>query len=159
MKLFHSEPALFIINGVFFIMFLFFCTEVELPMAEDWSICIEVYGTQPSLAPYRYFDTYCCLYVTQKYTVMSSKRCWVGTIIPVYKSLLQYMPSCLYYTRHGWYLSWKSECVFVYPGSTLLTGSSSLQLWSTVDGVKDDAEEEIAIRDSHSAWKCIWQSK
>lgn len=52
----------------------------------------------------------------------------------------------------------------VYPGSTLLTGSSSLQLWSNVDGVKDEAEEgekqtEMTIRDSHSAWRCIWQSK
>uniref|UniRef100_A0A8D0D7S2 Dmx like 1 n=1 Tax=Sander lucioperca TaxID=283035 RepID=A0A8D0D7S2_SANLU len=49
-------------------------------------------------------------------------------------------------------------------GSTLLTGSSSLQLWSNVDGVKDEAEEvekqtEMTIRDSHSAWSCIWQSK
>lgn len=82
---------------------LFFCTEVELPMAEDWSICIKVYGTEPGLAPYRYFDTYCSLYVTRKYTVMLS--CWVGTIIPVYKNLLQYTPSFLYDTRHGWYLS------------------------------------------------------
>uniref|UniRef100_A0A3B4YD77 Dmx like 1 n=1 Tax=Seriola lalandi dorsalis TaxID=1841481 RepID=A0A3B4YD77_SERLL len=49
-------------------------------------------------------------------------------------------------------------------GSTLLTGSSSLQLWSNFDGVKDEAEErgkqaEMSIRDSHSAWRCIWQSK
>ncbi|XP_035514140.1 dmX-like protein 1 [Morone saxatilis] len=55
-------------------------------------------------------------------------------------------------------------------GSTLLTGSSSLQLWSHVDGVKDEdkdeaeAEEEgkqteMTIRDTHSAWSCIWQSK
>ncbi|KAG7237538.1 hypothetical protein INR49_032155 [Caranx melampygus] len=49
-------------------------------------------------------------------------------------------------------------------GSTLLTGSNSLQLWSNVDGVKDEAEEqekqaEMTIRDSHSPWRCIWQSK
>ncbi|XP_039659423.1 dmX-like protein 1 isoform X3 [Perca fluviatilis] len=49
-------------------------------------------------------------------------------------------------------------------GSTLLTGSSSLQLWSNVDGVKDDAGElekqtEMTIRETHSAWSCIWQSK
>ncbi|XP_042343827.1 dmX-like protein 1 isoform X4 [Plectropomus leopardus] len=49
-------------------------------------------------------------------------------------------------------------------GSTLLTGSSSLQLWSNVDGVKDEAKEvgkqtEMTIRDSHSAWSCIWESK
>uniref|UniRef100_A0A7N9AQC1 Dmx like 1 n=1 Tax=Mastacembelus armatus TaxID=205130 RepID=A0A7N9AQC1_9TELE len=49
-------------------------------------------------------------------------------------------------------------------GSTLLTGSSSLQLWSNVDGVRDRAEEEgkqkeMSIRDSSSAWRCIWQSK
>ncbi|XP_040012399.1 dmX-like protein 1 isoform X3 [Xiphias gladius] len=49
-------------------------------------------------------------------------------------------------------------------GSTLLTGSSSIQLWSNVDGVKDEAEEggkkaEGTIRDSRSAWRCIWHSK
>ncbi|KAK2837802.1 hypothetical protein Q5P01_015014 [Channa striata] len=49
-------------------------------------------------------------------------------------------------------------------GSTLLTGSSSLQLWSNVDGVKDEVEEgrkqmHMTIRDSDSAWRCIWQSK
>ncbi|XP_065805688.1 dmX-like protein 1 isoform X4 [Labrus bergylta] len=49
-------------------------------------------------------------------------------------------------------------------GSTLLTGSTSLQLWSHVDGVKDEAEEggkqtEMTMRDSQSAWRCIWQSK
>uniref|UniRef100_A0A671UU96 Dmx like 1 n=1 Tax=Sparus aurata TaxID=8175 RepID=A0A671UU96_SPAAU len=49
-------------------------------------------------------------------------------------------------------------------GSTLLTGSGSLQLWSNVDGVEDEAEEEgkrteMTIRDAHSAWRCIWQSK
>lgn len=55
--------------------------------------------------------------------------------------------------------------VFVYPGTTLLTGSSSLQLWSNVNGVKDEDEEkgkqteEMSIGDSHSAWRCIWQSK
>uniref|UniRef100_A0A3Q1EFY6 Dmx like 1 n=1 Tax=Acanthochromis polyacanthus TaxID=80966 RepID=A0A3Q1EFY6_9TELE len=49
-------------------------------------------------------------------------------------------------------------------GSTLLTGSSSLQLWSTADGVKDEAKEtekqtEMTIRDARSAWRCIWESK
>ncbi|KAM7391388.1 hypothetical protein PAMP_022082 [Pampus punctatissimus] len=49
-------------------------------------------------------------------------------------------------------------------GSTLLTGSSSLQLWSNVDGVKHEAEEggkqtEMTIKDSHSSWRCIWHSK
>uniref|UniRef100_A0AAX7URS3 RAVE complex protein Rav1 C-terminal domain-containing protein n=1 Tax=Astatotilapia calliptera TaxID=8154 RepID=A0AAX7URS3_ASTCA len=49
-------------------------------------------------------------------------------------------------------------------GCTLLTGSSSLQLWSNVDGVKDEADErgqpaEMTIRDCRSAWRCIWQSK
>uniref|UniRef100_A0A3P8TQ48 Dmx like 1 n=1 Tax=Amphiprion percula TaxID=161767 RepID=A0A3P8TQ48_AMPPE len=49
-------------------------------------------------------------------------------------------------------------------GSTLLTGSSSLQLWSTADGEKDEAKEtekptEMTIRDSCSAWRCIWESK
>ena len=53
---------------------------------------------------------------------------------------------------------------FVYLGSTLLTGSSSLQLWSNVDGVKDEAEEEgkqaeMTTRDFQSSWSCIWQSK
>lgn len=53
---------------------------------------------------------------------------------------------------------------FVFIGSTLLTGSSSLQLWSNVDGLEDEAEEEgkrteMSIRDAHSAWRCIWQSK
>ncbi|XP_026199010.1 dmX-like protein 1 isoform X2 [Anabas testudineus] len=49
-------------------------------------------------------------------------------------------------------------------GTTLLTGSSSLQLWSNVNGVKDEDEEkgkqteEMSIGDSHSAWRCIWQS-
>ncbi|XP_071339406.1 dmX-like protein 1 isoform X3 [Trachinotus anak] len=48
-------------------------------------------------------------------------------------------------------------------GSTLLTGSSSLQLWSHFDGVEDEAKERgeqagMSIRDSHSAWRCIWQS-
>nr|XP_033475198.1 dmX-like protein 1 isoform X3 [Epinephelus lanceolatus] len=49
-------------------------------------------------------------------------------------------------------------------GSTLLTGSSSIQLWSNVDGVKDEAKEAgketgMTIRDSRSTWSCIWQSK
>uniref|UniRef100_A0A3Q1EFU0 Dmx like 1 n=1 Tax=Acanthochromis polyacanthus TaxID=80966 RepID=A0A3Q1EFU0_9TELE len=54
--------------------------------------------------------------------------------------------------------------VILHPGSTLLTGSSSLQLWSTADGVKDEAKEtekqtEMTIRDARSAWRCIWESK
>ncbi|XP_069563830.1 dmX-like protein 1 isoform X1 [Brachyistius frenatus] len=49
-------------------------------------------------------------------------------------------------------------------GSTLLTGSTSLQLWSNFDGVKNEAEEwgkhtEMTIIDSHSSWTCIWHSK
>uniref|UniRef100_A0A672ISD4 Dmx like 1 n=1 Tax=Salarias fasciatus TaxID=181472 RepID=A0A672ISD4_SALFA len=49
-------------------------------------------------------------------------------------------------------------------GCTLLTGSSSLQLWSNAEGVKDESEEvrnqtDLTIRDSRSAWRCIWQSK
>ncbi|XP_028268952.1 dmX-like protein 1 isoform X2 [Parambassis ranga] len=46
-------------------------------------------------------------------------------------------------------------------GSTLLTGSSSLQLWSN-DGEKGEEEgkqTEMNMRDSRSAWRCIWQSK
>ncbi|KAM6930538.1 LOW QUALITY PROTEIN: dmX-like protein 1 [Xenentodon cancila] len=49
-------------------------------------------------------------------------------------------------------------------GSTLLTGSSSLQLWSHVNGAKDGGERrgnktQMTIQDSCSAWRCIWQSK
>ncbi|XP_029916827.1 dmX-like protein 1 isoform X2 [Myripristis murdjan] len=49
-------------------------------------------------------------------------------------------------------------------GSHLLTGSSSLQLWSNGDEVKHEAEEEgkragMTISDTHSAWRCIWHSK
>ncbi|XP_061585398.1 dmX-like protein 1 isoform X2 [Cololabis saira] len=49
-------------------------------------------------------------------------------------------------------------------GSTLLTGSSSLQLWSHVDGGKDGGEgsgkqTRMTIQDSCSAWRCIWQIK
>ncbi|XP_041855596.1 dmX-like protein 1 isoform X2 [Melanotaenia boesemani] len=49
-------------------------------------------------------------------------------------------------------------------GSTLLTGSSSLQLWSNVDDGKKENEDrgkpaEMTIRDSNSAWRCIWQSR
>lgn len=107
-------------------------------MAEDWSVCIKVYGTEPGLAPHRYFDTF-----------------------DVYKSLAEYALMFLFFFNK---LYNSRRGVFVYPGSTLLTGSSSLQLWSNVDGVKDeDGEEgkptEMTIRDSHSAWSCIWQSK
>ncbi|XP_056274055.1 dmX-like protein 1 isoform X3 [Pseudoliparis swirei] len=49
-------------------------------------------------------------------------------------------------------------------GCTLLTGSSSLQLWSNVAGEEDEAEEVgtqtgMTIGETHSAWRCIWQSK
>ncbi|KAM9744364.1 dmX-like protein 1 isoform 4-T5 [Menidia menidia] len=49
-------------------------------------------------------------------------------------------------------------------GSTLLTGSSSLQLWANDDCEKDESKgrgtrAEMTIRDSNSAWRCIWQSK
>ncbi|XP_055367594.1 dmX-like protein 1 isoform X2 [Betta splendens] len=48
-------------------------------------------------------------------------------------------------------------------GTTLLTGSSSLQLWSDADGGKDEVEgggkqRDMTISDSRSAWRCIWQS-
>ncbi|XP_008416474.1 dmX-like protein 1 isoform X4 [Poecilia reticulata] len=48
-------------------------------------------------------------------------------------------------------------------GGTLLTGSSSLQLWSNADG-KDESEEKgkqtkPTRPDSNSTWRCIWQSK
>uniref|UniRef100_A0A665T6Q4 Dmx like 1 n=1 Tax=Echeneis naucrates TaxID=173247 RepID=A0A665T6Q4_ECHNA len=50
--------------------------------------------------------------------------------------------------------------VFMYPGNTLLTGSSSLQLWSNVDEAEEQRKEaEMSIRDSQSAWRCIWESK
>lgn len=53
--------------------------------------------------------------------------------------------------------------VCVSAGSTLLTGSSSLQLWSNADE-KDEAEgrekqTEIPKQSSHPTWRCIWQSK
>ncbi|XP_068560082.1 dmX-like protein 1 isoform X1 [Cebidichthys violaceus] len=46
----------------------------------------------------------------------------------------------------------------------LLTGSSSLQLWSNVAGVKDEGEDVgtqtgMTARETPSAWMCIWQSK
>ncbi|KAM3868516.1 dmX-like protein 1 [Diretmus argenteus] len=49
-------------------------------------------------------------------------------------------------------------------GSHLLTGSSSLQLWSNGNGVKDKEEEEgkqaeVTIGNTLSTWKCIWHSK
>uniref|UniRef100_A0A665TI97 Dmx like 1 n=1 Tax=Echeneis naucrates TaxID=173247 RepID=A0A665TI97_ECHNA len=45
-------------------------------------------------------------------------------------------------------------------GNTLLTGSSSLQLWSNVDEAEEQRKEaEMSIRDSQSAWRCIWESK
>ncbi|XP_068165550.1 dmX-like protein 1 isoform X2 [Antennarius striatus] len=49
-------------------------------------------------------------------------------------------------------------------GRTLLTGSCSLQLWCDFDVVKDETTEEgnqteVTIRNSHSAWRSIWQSK
>uniref|UniRef100_M4APN4 Dmx like 1 n=1 Tax=Xiphophorus maculatus TaxID=8083 RepID=M4APN4_XIPMA len=52
---------------------------------------------------------------------------------------------------------------FTCAGDTLLTGSSSLQLWSNTDG-KDESEEKgkqtkPTRPDSNSTWRCIWQSK
>ncbi|XP_017267791.1 dmX-like protein 1 isoform X2 [Kryptolebias marmoratus] len=49
-------------------------------------------------------------------------------------------------------------------GSTLLTGSCSLQLWSNADDGKDEAGErgkqtETPKQNTHSTWRCIWQSK
>ncbi|KAM9821767.1 dmX-like protein 1 isoform 3-T3 [Syngnathus typhle] len=41
-------------------------------------------------------------------------------------------------------------------GSMLLTGSSSLQLWSQFDA---EGGKQAQINDSHWAWRCIWQSK
>ncbi|XP_049618495.1 dmX-like protein 1 isoform X2 [Syngnathus scovelli] len=41
-------------------------------------------------------------------------------------------------------------------GSMLLTGSSSLQLWSHFDA---EGGKQAQINDSHCAWRCIWQSK
>lgn len=107
-------------------------------MAEDWSIRLAVCGTKPGLEPHRYLHNYLCLNVN-KQNKNELKRC-------------------------VWYVYRKSNCVFVSLGSTLLTGSTSLQLWCNADGVKDEAEEQgkqtdLTMRDSHSAWRCIWQSK
>uniref|UniRef100_A0A3Q2TP24 Dmx like 1 n=1 Tax=Fundulus heteroclitus TaxID=8078 RepID=A0A3Q2TP24_FUNHE len=48
-------------------------------------------------------------------------------------------------------------------GGTLLTGSTSLQLWSNVDGKYESEEREKQTRtnkqDTNSTWRCIWQSK
>uniref|UniRef100_A0A3P9LQA3 Dmx like 1 n=1 Tax=Oryzias latipes TaxID=8090 RepID=A0A3P9LQA3_ORYLA len=49
-------------------------------------------------------------------------------------------------------------------GKSLLTGSNSLQLWSNVDGVKDEGENrkkknQMTIQGSFSAWRCIWQNR
>nr|XP_054587570.1 dmX-like protein 1 isoform X2 [Nothobranchius furzeri] len=46
-------------------------------------------------------------------------------------------------------------------GNTLLTGSTSLQLWSNDDGGTDEAEERgrRTTRDSDSTWKSIWQCR
>ncbi|XP_028313841.1 dmX-like protein 1 isoform X2 [Gouania willdenowi] len=47
-------------------------------------------------------------------------------------------------------------------GGTLLTGSTCLQLWSNLEGVKKEAESRRnpkEITDQSSAWRCIWQSK
>ncbi|XP_037115641.1 dmX-like protein 1 isoform X2 [Syngnathus acus] len=41
-------------------------------------------------------------------------------------------------------------------GSMLLTGSSSLQLWSHFDA---EGGKQAQINDNHCAWRCIWQSK
>lgn len=49
------------------------------------------------------------------------------------------------------------------PGSSLLTGADSLQLWSHVDSVKsEDVEKkptDMIMKDTRSAWRCTWQSK
>ncbi|KAM4578772.1 dmX-like protein 1 isoform 1-T1 [Fundulus diaphanus] len=48
-------------------------------------------------------------------------------------------------------------------GGTLLTGSTSLQLWSNDDGKYESEEREKQTRtnkqDTNSTWRCIWQSK
>lgn len=57
----------------------------------------------------------------------------------------------------------KCALAYVYPGSSLLTGSDSLQLWSNVAGEDVEAEEEKQTKkirgDSGCAWSCVWQSK
>lgn len=102
-------------------------------MAENWSVCIEVYGAEPGLAPYRYFNTFM---VSLKYQMVSQGMSGICS---------------------------EGKHVFVYLGRTLLTGSGCLQLWGNFDGERDEAKEEgnteMTMRDSHSAWKCIWQSK
>ncbi|XP_056151109.1 dmX-like protein 1 [Lampris incognitus] len=47
-------------------------------------------------------------------------------------------------------------------GCHLLTGSSTLQLWSNGDSDEDEEQRKqtgMTMEDSRSAWKCIWQSK
>lgn len=129
----YSEPVLHCHYCVSKIFPLLLLLKGELPVAEDWTICIEVCGTESSLAPHRYLDTAFSLNFEQNYQTWQNKMKVV----------------CEYF--------------FVYPGSSLLTGSDSLQLWSHVDRVKDEDEEgkqtEIIMKDSHSGWRCTWQSK
>lgn len=127
-------------------------------MAEDWSICVEVYGTEPGLAPHRYFNRNILNIILPQISV--------GIVIPVCQTFLLYMPFCILFCMNDMmeHVSPHSERVFVFPGSTLLTGSSSLQLWSHIDEVNDEAEEggrqkEMTIGDFLSAWRCIWESK
>lgn len=105
-------------------------------MAEDWSVCFKIYGTESVLAPYRYFTTVYCFTVTQEYQmqIIQNKR-WMVCVLKV----------------NG----------FVCQGSALLTGSDSLQLWSKVGEVEDKAEGEnkTIIHDCSSTWSCVWQSK
>ncbi|XP_076005529.1 dmX-like protein 1 [Genypterus blacodes] len=44
-------------------------------------------------------------------------------------------------------------------GSHLLTGSNSLQLWSSADEILKEKQTEMTMRDSHSNWRCMWHCK
>uniref|UniRef100_A0A3P8WTS0 Uncharacterized protein n=1 Tax=Cynoglossus semilaevis TaxID=244447 RepID=A0A3P8WTS0_CYNSE len=53
---------------------------------------------------------------------------------------------------------------YFFPGSSLLTGSNCLQLWSSADVTDDQTEDgaeqpDLTMRDTHCAWTCIWESK
>lgn len=41
-----------------YIIISLFCTESELPVAEDRTVCLKVCGTQPSMASHRYLDIF-----------------------------------------------------------------------------------------------------
>lgn len=129
----YLEPVLYCHYCLSKIFPLLLLLKGELPVAEDWTICIEVCGTESGLAPHRYLDTAFSLNFEQNYQTWQNKM----------KVVCEYL--------------------FVHPGSSLLTGSDSLQLWSHVDRVKDEDEEgkqtEMIMKDSHSAWRCTWQSK